>query len=147
MGPWRWEISPGCGRRKGWSVLSLKKGARRRPSAKSLHIPRSCSRKEEKVSSQQEDPSKYTVLPVPSLWHHDSQVRTPTLWGGQLGSVFSHWIWGICYSCSQKSNTHCSIQKRCGVMGKGPFLGWDACGCSFRCRDIGVLSDALFDSL
>lgn len=54
---------------------------------------------------------------------------------------------GICYSCSQKSNTHCSIQKRCGVMGKGPFLGWGACGCSFRCRDIGVLSDALFDSL
>lgn len=54
---------------------------------------------------------------------------------------------GICYSCSQKSNTHCSIQKRCGVMGKGPFLGGGACGCSFRCRDIGVLSDALFDSL
>lgn len=147
MGSWRWDISPGCGGRKRWSMFSLKKEARRRASAKNLHIPRRCSRKDETVNSQQEDPWKYSVLSMSSFWNHDSQVRTQHCEIISLAVFSVTKSLGICYSCSKKSNTHCSIQKRCGVTGTGPFLRWNACGCSFRCRDISVLSNVLFDSL
>lgn len=93
------------------------------------HQPRICISLEDVLERmrkwvlQQEDPWKYSVLSMSSFWNHDSQVRTQHCEVISLAVFSVTKSLGICYSCSKKSNIHCSIGEEMWGDGKRSLPG------------------------